>query len=81
MHVLLPHQIRVLQEYEELRIRLLALCAFIASVRFNDVVPAERSLLVTQESHMRAYLDTLSYRLELWGALPGDPVLSSVAPL
>ena len=63
----LPHQQRVVDETEELSLRLGKLNSFIGSAKFNEVgTQAERDLLLKQAGQMTAYWMTLHERMVLW---------------
>ena len=63
----LPHQQRVVDETEELSLRLGKLNAFIGSANFSGVgTQAERDLLLRQAGQMTAYWMTLHERMQLW---------------
>ncbi|HMN55637.1 MAG TPA: hypothetical protein PKE15_00185 [Ottowia sp.] len=69
-----PHQLRVLDEYEQLNQRRLRLGEFIGSKAFNQIDEAERALLGAQLTHMDAYFVTLKQRIDLWKSAPPAPI-------
>ena len=75
----LPHQQRVVNETEELSLRLGKLNSFIGSAKFNEVgTQAERDLLLKQAGQMTAYWMTLHERMQLWKA--HEPVPAARRP-
>lgn len=67
--VLLPYQVRVINERKELAARLEALLNFIQDPAFEARVPhvEDRVLLETQAEIMQVYLNLLNRRTALWG--------------
>lgn len=63
---LLPHQQRVIEEYQALSAKLVALNTFVASEQFDRLTAAERGLLIDQAVHMRGYFSALKQRIDLW---------------
>ncbi len=58
-----PHQLRVLEEHEELDERLRKLMNFMGNPQFNDLPDAEKDLLRQQSEHMQAYASVLHKRI------------------
>lgn len=58
-----PHQLRVLEEHEELDERLRKLMNFMGNPQFNDLPDAEKDLLRQQSEHMQAYASVLEKRI------------------
>ena len=71
----LPHQQRVVEECNELDIRLSKLNSFIGSRNFGDVIGPERAMLTAQAHHMTGYWMTLRERIELWKSHEPVPVV------
>lgn len=61
---LLPHQQRVIEEANELEIKVEALCKFIDSEVFLKIDEEERKRLSTQLGHMSMYLKVLKERID-----------------
>lgn len=76
LHVLQPHQLRVLEEFEQLADRLQKLDAFITKTpdheppppnSFRTLWPGEQMRLMRQKDAMVAYASILAERITAWG--------------
>lgn len=63
-HLFAPHQLRVIQEKEELSEKILKLEAFANSKEFRNLDTVEQGLLTTQAYYMRQYEHILKERIE-----------------
>ncbi len=64
----LPHQIRVIAEWNELQSRFEKLHKFVNGENFSDVDKDEKKRLVRQLAAMRSLLNILDERIEAFGA-------------
>lgn len=58
-----PHQLRVLQEHNDLKLKVEALRQFFNTAIFEDMVVHEQDDLAEQEEIMTAYLNILERRI------------------
>jgi hypothetical protein len=68
-----PHQRRVLDEKQDLDLKLSRLTAFATSESFANVPLAERTLLLRQLELMLDLSHVLGQRIVLWGPLDTGP--------
>lgn len=61
-----PHEWRAMQERDDLAGKVGRLNVFLTSPQAAEIPEAERILMIEQMAHMRAYLDTLNRRCQLW---------------